>query len=130
MVGCLPNYYRYAIEEIQIMIIQIILSLIILLLISYSLYQGKRLLPWKLPFITALTFSLYFIWNPEHATSIANSLGVGRGADLLLYILIIANLIIITNVHNKFHEVNEINTKITRKISLLEQKIKETEDLN
>ena len=108
------------------MIIQIALSLICLALILYTLYHGRQLFPWRLPFIAILIAGIVVVWKPDYATQIANYFGVGRGADLLLYLLIMANLIIIVNIHNKFHEVNSNITEIVRKISILEKEISKT----
>ncbi len=103
------------------MAIQFLLTTIIGVLILYSIYHGKRLFPWKFIFVSTLLIGLILVWNPDSTTSIANRVGIGRGADLLLYLLIIANLMIVINMHNKFHELTQIITKLTRKLALLEQ---------
>ena len=47
----------------------------------------------------------YFVWFPNEATAIAMILGVGRGADLLMYCWIIVTIIVVLNLHLKLHAV-------------------------
>lgn len=108
------------------MIIQLLLSFLLVALIFYTIYQGKRLLPWKLPFIVALFIGLLLVWRPDYATLAANYLGVGRGTDLLLYFLVITILVVIINVHNRFYEISSANTQLVRKLAILEWQLKQT----
>lgn len=107
------------------MIIQLLLSFLLVALILYTIYQGKRLFPWKLLFIVALFIGLLLVWRPDYATLAAKYLGVGRGADLLLYFLVIAILVVIMNVHNRFYEINTTNTELVRKLAILEWQLKQ-----
>ena len=107
------------------MIIKLLLSFLLVALVLYTIYQGERLFPWKLPFIAALLIGFLLVWRPDYATLAANHLGVGRGADLLLYFLVIAILVLIINIHNKFYEINKANTELVRKLAILEWQLKQ-----
>ena len=63
----------------------ILVSLFICFIFFALLQRGQvRIVPWVLTAISV--FSIYFVIFPEQANLVANYLGVGRGADLLLYL--------------------------------------------
>ena len=63
----------------------ILVSLFICFIFFALLQRGQvRIVPWVLTAISI--FSIYFVIFPEQANLVANYLGVGRGADLLLYL--------------------------------------------
>lgn len=61
---------------------------------------------------------LYLVWLPEHATVAAQLIGVGRGADLLLYCWIMINLVVVLHMRLKIHATNVIVTELARAIAL------------
>lgn len=67
------------------MIIKIIISAVLMSIGLFSLSQA-RLVRFAAPGILSIMgFGLYCTWRPDTATAIAQLLGVGRGADLILY---------------------------------------------
>lgn len=63
----------------------ILVSFFICFIFFALLQRGQvRVVPWVLTAISI--FSIYFVVFPERANLVANYLGVGRGADLLLYL--------------------------------------------
>lgn len=61
----------------------------------------------------------YFVWFPEHTTVIANALGVGRGADLILYCWIIISLFLVVSLYLRMQRQLELITELARHVSLL-----------
>lgn len=67
----------------------LILILFFSICIIYSFLQLSRfkILPWILCGLSFL--AIYFVLFPDSTTLIANNLGVGRGADLILYLWVL-----------------------------------------
>jgi hypothetical protein len=64
------------------------------------------------------------IWVPDFATSIARILGIGRGADLIIYFSIVALFYLVFRIYVKFEDLERQITFIVRSIAL--QKISRT----
>ncbi len=76
------------------MIIQAILVAALAGCMLYGLIKGghSRFVRW--PMVLASALGIYFVLNPEQTTEIASWLGVGRGADLLLYLWVVVSLLL------------------------------------
>ena len=61
---------------------------------------------------------MFFVIYPEESGVVANFLGVGRGADLLLYLCFMAGILLILLVHLKFRIQTIIITDLARAIAL------------
>lgn len=76
---------------------------------------------WKKILLLLLTvFALIAIFFPNVTNNLAHFLGVGRGADLLLYILTIAFVFQQLNHYIKQKEEQQRIVKLARKIALME----------
>lgn len=62
----------------------------------------------------------YFVVFPEHATAVAGWLGIGRGADFILYIWLLLSLMLLLNVHVKLRSTQIQMTRLARHIALME----------
>ena len=60
----------------------------------------------------------YFVWIPSHATRVAELFGIGRGADLVLYLWVCISLIVLLNLHLKLRTQHELLTALARSIAL------------
>ena len=78
----------------------------------------------KLLLISFMLLAIVTIVWPEITNEIAEFLGVGRGADLLLYINVVAFGLFALNVYFRFKEQELRVAKLARKIALLEAKDK------
>lgn len=75
--------------------------------------------------VILLTLSgVFLVAKPEYSTIIANQLGVGRGADLLLYLLFILMIALILLAHGKFRQHDILITNLARSIALANPKTK------
>ena len=61
---------------------------------------------------------LFFVWMPEEANDLAYLLGVGRGADLILYCWILTSLIMALNLHVLIRENQQVTTELARQLAL------------
>jgi hypothetical protein len=66
--------------------------------------------------------AIYFSWQPEKANLIANYLGVGRGADLLLYLwfLVSSSMFLLANL--KLNKLHQELTEVSRFVAISESK--------
>jgi hypothetical protein len=68
------------------MIISFFLSVMMLAAVGAGLGLRRRAPAIGAAIAIAAMFGLYFVWVPEQLTDLAHYLGVGRGADLVLYL--------------------------------------------
>jgi hypothetical protein len=67
---------------------------------------------------SVITAGLYFVWLPEHATYLANRIGIGRGADLIFYTWIVFSLGVLINIHIKMRKNVVLLTELARHIAI------------
>lgn len=80
----------------------------------------QKIIIFILPFLGIVSV----VW-PDGLNMIAKQLGIGRGADLLLYFLVVVFLFFGAKVYLKFKEVSIKQDKIISKIALLEKEEEE-----
>ncbi len=68
-------------------------------------------------FIVAAVASIFF---PQALTWVANLVGIGRGADLLIYLLVLAFVGFVVSTFRRFRQLEAHQTELARKIALLE----------
>ena len=100
------------------MIAQAILSLLLCSVLVYSWAESRRS-----PAVALLSFiaglaGLYFVWMPSHSTHVAEFIGIGRGADLIMYLWVCISLIVLLNLHLKLRSQHEVITALARAIAL------------
>ena len=100
------------------MIAQAIFSLLLCSVLVYSWAESRRS-----PAVALLSFiaglaGLYFVWMPSHSTHVAEFIGIGRGADLVMYLWICISLIVLLNLHLKLRSQHELITALARAIAL------------
>lgn len=57
---------------------------------------------------------------PDSLNSLAQRVGVGRGADLILYVLFVAFIFFVLNVYIKFKQQQDTIFRLARKLALIE----------
>lgn len=105
------------------MIIQVILITMISLTLFFSVrkrgssgFQASE----KVHFVSFLVVSVLAVIMPDRLSGIARMVGVGRGADLLLYLLILAFVFVVQNSYLKFKDLEKKITELARQVSLNE----------
>ena len=66
-------------------------------------------------FLVAAATSVFF---PDVWTWAANLLGIGRGTDLLLYLLVLIFFGFVANTHRKFRQLEDSLTTVARDLAL------------
>jgi len=96
----------------------LLLVLSVMLLYSFTQFSKSRLVA---SFISVCcVIGIIFVISPNLSTKVANFVGVGRGADLVIYIISIVSFAGIFNLHLKMRKTAEIYTELARKIALLD----------
>jgi hypothetical protein len=100
------------------MIAQIVLSFLLGVVLLYAWAQYRRS-----PIVTILSCvvslaGFYFVWLPSHATRVAEFVGIGRGADLILYVWACISFVVLLNLHLKLRSQQELLTQLARSIAL------------
>jgi hypothetical protein len=100
------------------MIFQFIASGVLLCVVLYAYTQGRMA-----PKVTAFAIAIalvgeYFVLFPDHAMNVANSVGIGRGVDLIFYVWILFSLVALLNLHLKLRVANERFVSLIRELAL------------
>ena len=100
------------------MIAQIGLSILLLVVIGYAWTQYSLAPVIGVVSMLAAGAGLYLVWLPEHASLIAELVGIGRGVDVILYLWVIISLIVMLNLHLKLRAQMVLITALAREIAI------------
>jgi hypothetical protein len=100
------------------MIAQAILSLVLSGVLIYAWAEHRRSPVVAFLSVAASLAGLFFVWFPSQSTRVAELVGIGRGADLILYLWMCISLIVLLNLHLKLRTQQEMITKLARTIAL------------
>ena len=106
-------------KTLPMMMIQVILSSLLMLLLLYAVGQFHRSRPISILIVVCCVIGIVFVIFPRFSTDIANLLGVGRGADLVLYLLAVVTLAAICNLHLRIRASHETVTDIARAMAII-----------
>lgn len=99
--------------------IQIILVAIAVVLVAFYFRRLRtRLLDRAIFFVFGI-LAVVLVLQPEWANEIAHRLGVGRGADLLVYVGFSALAFLWLGLYSRQREMDERLTELARKMALL-----------
>ncbi|WP_327677882.1 DUF2304 domain-containing protein [Kitasatospora sp. NBC_00458] len=74
---------------------------------------------WKrMAFFAFVIANVYAVLRPEDVTWIANKLGVGRGTDLVLYLLVVAMAFMTLNTFMRFRSLEKKLTDLARTVAV------------
>jgi hypothetical protein len=77
----------------------------------------------RIAFFLFIALSVYAVLFPQHLTWVAHLLGVGRGADLVLYLLVVAFIFGMLNTYLRFRGTNQQVTELTRTLAIREAEL-------
>lgn len=82
----------------------------------------------KLPFHIVMVFGLLAagavaVVMPETTQQVAEFVGVGRGADLVMYVSIVAILFVLIRYYAKFVELQRDVTQLTRELAIMRAEV-------
>ncbi|MFD9125786.1 DUF2304 domain-containing protein [Kitasatospora sp. NPDC059571] len=76
---------------------------------------------WKrIAFSLFVLANIYAVLRPTDVTWVANRLGVGRGTDLVLYLMVIAMAFLALNTYLRFRELEKKLTDLARTVAINE----------
>ncbi len=104
------------------MIAQLVLTTMLVGIILYAWAQYRQSPIVGLLASGAALIGIYFVWIPSHASALAAITGIGRGADLVLYVWVVISLLVLLNLHLKLRSQLELITILARRISIEEEK--------
>jgi len=102
------------------MIMKILLLGLLALLALFVTLQTISSRGVRFTVLATLAIGAYFVWRPEHANAVAQTLGVGRGADLLMYLWVLITCFVILLLYLKIVEMNRMLTQLARRLALSE----------
>lgn len=97
---------------------QILFSLGLTACMFYVVSLGRSLPLVRLCLLGVVLAGYVCIWFPEATNIVASWIGIGRGADLLMYVWILLNLFLILRLHLKLREQSEALTRLSRHMAL------------
>jgi hypothetical protein len=106
---------------IQLVLLAAILGLLVLFVRnkhSVRMQAGKRI-----GLIVFALLNVFAVLRPDDVTVVAHWLGVGRGTDLLLYLLVLAFLLGMLNFYLRFQGVDRRLTDLARSLAVREAEI-------
>ena len=77
----------------------------------------------RLLVLVALVCGVVVVLWPGLLSSLAELVGIGRGADLLFYLAIIAGLLYVVNEYKRSVQLTRANTQLAREIALTEARL-------
>lgn len=75
---------------------------------------------WRLSGTLVLLAGAFGVLFPDSLTSLAHAVGVGRGVDLILYVLVVAFLLVTVILFRKIGELERRMTLLVRELALME----------
>ena len=97
---------------------QLLLTLGLLVFATYVLTSGFLSRAAGLVLSLVPLVGLIFVWNPDLTTRIAASIGIGRGADLMLYFWVVSSLIVGLILHIRIRVLHGEITALARAVAL------------
>lgn len=105
------------------MIIRVVL-LAALAAIGWFVFLKRNRLPFHILFVFAmLAAGAFAVLFPEQTDKIANVVGVGRGVDLITYVIEVTVLFVLLHYYTKFVELQRQLTDVTRELSILRAEV-------
>ncbi|TGD83956.1 DUF2304 domain-containing protein [Mycolicibacterium sp. CH28] len=101
---------------IQVLLIAAVVALLVYLLRSRSNAKAKAWV--KVGYVLFVIAAIYAILRPDDTTVLANLLGVRRGADLIIYALIIAFTFTTMSTYLRFKELELKYARLARAVAL------------
>ena len=98
--------------------IRIVLTAMLLVGIVFALREWKRSRVLCLAIASLALAGIYFVWDEAQTTRIANALGVGRGADLVLYVYAAISFVLIVSLLLRIKQLHEQFTDLARAVAL------------
>jgi hypothetical protein len=100
------------------MIIRLILTMLLAGIVLYAWSEHRRSPVVGLLSMLVAFAGMYFVWMPSHATIMAETFGIGRGVDLIIYTWVAISLLVLLNLHLKLRAQMELITVLARTLAI------------
>jgi hypothetical protein len=100
------------------MIIKFLLITLLVLLAVFVIWQKITSPAVRSTALIILAIGAYFVWQPEDANAVAHVVGVGRGADLLMYLWVVITFSAVLVLYLKIVEMSRMLTELARRLAL------------
>jgi len=103
------------------MIIKLVLivGMVLACVLAYRTGRGARSLALRrIGLLAVVGMGVLAVLVPQLTGDLAQMVGVGRGADLLLYLFVIGSLFVWIGLYRRLHDMEERFTDLTRSIAL------------
>lgn len=87
--------------------------------------NARQLALFRIGLLIAVAAGVVVILAPGWLSAVANWLGIGRGADLLLYALIIVFLMTTVASYKRTLELGRMNSRLARELTLTEARLED-----
>jgi hypothetical protein len=95
------------------------------LLYFLSNRNSMRVRAWKrIALVALIAVGIIAVLSPESTNQVAHVLGIGRGADLLLYLTVVAFVFVSLNVYLKFRDLEHDLAQIARSVAILDAEMR------
>lgn len=103
---------------IQVSLLLVILVALVKILASRGSHAGSA---WhKIGLVLLGITMIVAVMSPDTVTMIANMMGVGRGTDLVVYIIFAAFIYYVINQYLKTQELRDMTFRLARKVALMD----------
>jgi len=113
------------------MLIQVIISIFVIFALSRVVIRYTKKDIKQAEFVSWLVFwvlAIVAVWVPDFLTHLANLVGIGRGADLVLYVSVVIVFYFIFRIILRLEKIERNITKLTRQKAISEAVKKEVEE--
>jgi small membrane protein len=100
------------------MMIQIFLTVFLVAIAALFAVQQATSRLVRASILGVIAVGGFFVWAPDETTVISRALGVGRGADLVLYVWVVISLALMLVLYLKIVQMGRKVTQLTRAIAL------------
>jgi hypothetical protein len=107
------------------MIIQIILTFCFLFIAIYGWAHISKVRLISAGMIFLSMFAIYFVWNPDLTSRLARLLGIGRGADLMMYFFFVFVIFQLIMLHVKLRTQMMLLTQLARQMALDQVRVRD-----
>ena len=81
--------------------------------------SGRHLALVRVAGMLVVAGGIFAVLFPLRVTDVANAVGVGRGTDLVLYVLVMVFLFTSVSMYQRLHNLDSQITELTRQVALL-----------
>jgi hypothetical protein len=108
-------------------IAQLVLTLLLGGMLAYAFVAARRTRLLGAAIALASLAGIFFVWSPQSANDLAHDVGIGRGADLVLYLWVVLSMLVALNLHLRLKTQAELTTRLARALALRDSRKEDDE---